>query len=174
MAKTLKELIQETNCRKGEPDGTTKFGAYWEPVESPCLRAFGAESSLNRNEGQPPLVNWHLKLQYYRSGEVHAVLERYARHVGGPEYGAGNWYFDRSSLLELETIEEIVADLKKGVDISNRRIKNPHATSPENEYLRTEKCYSDNCYKDLRDALLAQGMPEFLPGPDEEIEQKVE
>lgn len=169
--KTLKELIQQTKCRKGSSAGTTKHGAYWEPIESPCLRAFGDESSTRRNEGQPPLVNWHLELQFYRSGEVRAVLQRYARHVGGSEYGAGYWYFDRSSLLNLETIEEIVADLKKGVDLSNRRIRNPDATSYNDEYLHMEACYSDSFYFELRDALLGLGMGECLPSPDEETEE---
>lgn len=166
MAKTLKELVQASKCRKGESDGTTRYGAYWEPFDSPCLRAFGGDQIVY------PLVNYHLQLQYYRSGEVRAVMERYSRHQDSSY--AGSWYFDRSSLLSLETIEEIIADLKKGVDLRNRKIMNPWGYEDVDDYyLHHESCYSDKYYDELRDALMELGMKESLPSPDEETEEIV-
>ena len=68
--KTLKEIIVETKCRKGESDGTTKQGAFWFACDEILIRSFGGDGV---GQSSTDLRNY-LQLRHYRNGEVKAVV----------------------------------------------------------------------------------------------------
>lgn len=141
--KTLKEAVEAEQCRKGKADGTTKRGAYWLATDPIIIRRSGGDG-IGQSSAD---VTWTLELRHYRSGEVRPVIHRDAWHQNGSWSGAGDDYYGRQDIGGAGTIEEVVVRLKNGVG--------------------DEACYSDKRYDDLRDALLAIGMTESIPGPDE-------
>jgi hypothetical protein len=140
---TLREAVEHSKCRKGKAVGTTKRGAYWLAGDIK-IRSCGGDG-VGQNA---PDVKWWLELRYYRSGEVRPTLMRQAWHQNGEYGGSGDIYFGRPALCDCTTIEEVVVNLKTGVE-------------------EWGTCYGDDWYSDVRDALVALGMTEASPSPDD-------
>jgi len=140
MAQTLREAIEQSKCRKGKADGTTKRGAYWLAADIK-IRSCGGDGIGQSS----PDVKWYLELRHYRSGEVRPTINHRSWHQND---GDGNQYFGRSDLCDCTTIEEVVVNLKLGVE-------------------EWGTCYGDDWYTDLRDALGALGLREADTSPDE-------
>lgn len=143
--KTLKELIIDKKCRKGESSGTTKRGAFWLAAEPCKIRSYGGDGV-----GQNSPDRWHkLHLRHFRSGEVQAIIHCESWHQNGSYSGGGeSSWFDVSRILECSTIEDVIVCLK------------------------SENCGETHAYADFfREKLEAEleilGLPRSLPAPDE-------
>ena len=146
--KTLKDLIIEAKCRKGEAHGTTKRGAYWCP--------FGKDQyfSLTANRGGDGIGNSSatvkvgLDLRHFRDGTVSAVLVREDWHEN---HGTQSATTNADQLLNCTTAEEVVVALR-GIDLIN------------DGGPALGKGYVDDVIADC----VAIGMPKSAPAPDEE------
>jgi hypothetical protein len=143
MRVTLKEAVQKERCRKGKADGITKRGAYWLACEPIVLRRAGGDGI-----GQSaPDITWSLEIRHFRDNSVVPTLHRSAWHQNGSYSGGGDRYFIREGLADVTTVEEAIANLKAGTS--------------------EEHCYHSSRYAEVRDALLALGLPEAAPSPDD-------
>ena len=143
--KTLKELIGETKCRKGASVAITKQGAFWLASPEIHIRSFGGDGVGNSATNRDN----YLQLRHYRSGEAKAVVKYHGWHQN---YGTSNNY-QTVPILDCTTIEDVVAALKS--------VTNDDASA-----------YVDWGYKNLAAALIAIGMTESLPAPDERCETR--
>jgi hypothetical protein len=158
--KTLKELIEETKCRKGKACGTNKRGAWWLAVDT---AEYDGEAGILIKAGggdgvgqSAPTYRVYLQLRHYRNGDVGAVIQRASWHGNtGDNYNyttlkhCGGNDAPIIGILAARTVEDAVVALK-AADFE-------------------DACYSDTCYDELRDGLIGIGMPEAEQGPDEEL-----
>ena len=147
MKMTLKELIEDRKCRKGQPYGTTTSGAFWLVCDEIKIRRFGGDG-IGQSDAER--TNF-LQLRHYRDGTVKA-LARY--NVWHQNWGDGDSFYT-VPILDCETIEEVISVLK-GTD--------------EDEC----QAFGDNHKEALTNALKALGMEEAAPAPDEEQEMQVQ
>ena len=143
---TLKNLIDEKKCRKGPPAGTTKKGAYWLACEPILIRNYGGDGVGNNAVD----CSHRLELRHYRSGDVTAMIHVHRWHQNGA--GIGDSYHS-VDLLGCTTIEQIVVRLK-GMTLNVG-------------YGDGERSCSDHCEKNLVEGLVALGLPDADPSPDE-------
>jgi hypothetical protein len=94
--KTLKEIVIERKCRRGQADGTTRNGAYW--VAAECVTR-----------------KWTLELRHHRDGVVRATMCKHAWHQDGAYSGGGDWYYGIDAVLGATTVEDVIVSLKAGV-----------------------------------------------------------
>ena len=148
--KTLKELIIEAKCRKGEAHGTTKRGAYWCPfVERgdhfACIGGGGSDG-IGQNA---PNVDVFLDFRHYRDGTVSAVITRSSWHQN---HGTSTAFTRADNLLGCTNVEEVIVALK-GMEIDEspvlRGFGEPKVTK----------------------ALVDIGVPLSAPAPDEVEEE---
>lgn len=139
--KTLKELIIDRKCRKGESVGTTKSGAFWLACDPIRIRSFGGDGigQSARN------CDNYLQLRHYRSGEVKAVVNYHSWHQNS---GTHDSYIS-VPILDCTTVEDVIVILK-GVSDDDTA------------------AYSNWGEGNLTKALVGLGMAESLPAPDEE------
>lgn len=138
---TLTNYIEEQKCRKGASDGITKKGAFWIAAQVK-IRDYGRDG-IGNNESDK--VHF-LQLRHYRSGETSAVIHYHSWHQN---YGHTNSYHNVDLVLDCETVEEVIAELK-GVSINGA-----HA-------------FSEYCREGLEGLLGELGMPLSHPSPDDE------
>ena len=143
--KTLKDLIIEAKCRKGEAHGTTKRGAYWNCGTPAKIRSYGGDGIGNSGSS----VTHCLELRHFRNGEVAAIVHVDAWHQNGSYAGAGDWWHDVSGILGSTTIEEVIVALK-------------------GERFDDTPAYSEWGKGNLVEALSKLGLPEAASAPDEE------
>lgn len=148
---TLKDLIISKKIRKGKAHGITKHGAFWTPSGANdffvVLRSAGGDG-IGQNA---PDVTYYLDFRHYRNGQVSAKVCRKAWHQNGEYSGAGTSWLDVSEILNAQSVEEVIAILK-GKDLDGSAIIS-------DQYARN----------DLTPALIAFGLVESLPAPDEVI-----
>ncbi len=142
--KTLKECVIEQKCRKGPAEGTTRSGAFWMACKPIHIRRYGGNGVGN---GAADCSN-HLELRHYRNGDVKAVVHGHYWH----QNGAGpDDYMSVPALLDCSTVEQVIVVLK-GEQM-------PGGNS----------VYSDRLESDLKEALVALGLEETEPAPDEVV-----
>ena len=145
--KTLKDLIIEAKCRKGEAHGTTKRGAYWCPfVERgdhfACIGGGGSDG-IGQNA---PNVDVFLDFRHYRDGTTSAVIKRSSWHQN---HGTSNTYSNADALLGCTNVEEVIVALK-GMEVDE---------CPVLRWFGEPK---------VTKALVDIGIPLSAPAPDEE------
>lgn len=144
--KTLKELIADQKCRKGEAHAKTKDGAFWLAAPEVTLRSYGGDGIGNNG----PDLTQHLQLRHYRSGEVKAIAHYHSWHQN---YGSSDRY-TTLDILDCTTVEDVIVVLLQ-------------------TKMRAEcggdgdSVYTSFCEDKLTDALTSLGMVEALQSPDE-------
>ena len=148
--KTLKELIIEAKCRKGEAHGTTKRGAYWCPFVSDADSYFVVTGDrggdgIGQNAAD---VTVGLDLRHFRDGTVSAVLEHasYHQNTGHKLNSTTN----ADQLLNCTTAEEVVVALR-GIELIND----------------CGQALSTRCVEKIIARCVEIGMPKAAPAPDE-------
>jgi len=143
----MKNCIENSKCRRGTADGTTKSGAYWFACDAIKLRCAGGDGI---GQSGADITFW-LELRHYRSGECRAVIHRNAWHQNGCYGGGGDCYTQMPAILVCATVEDVIVALKAGIDDGYGR----------------ETCYSDYHEETLTAALTALGLPATAPAPDD-------
>lgn len=156
--KTLAQLIEAQKCRKGKADGTTRKGAYWlvkaddlgEKVSLEItIRSWGGDGI---GQSRADLRNY-LQFRHFRNGNACAMVRRHSWHQND---GHRDTYTMIPALMDCTTVEQAIVALK-GVK-----------TDPCDHYHSSpENVYSDNFEKDLTGWLVALGMTEMEPAPDD-------
>lgn len=139
--KTLKELIVATKCRKGPADGTTKRGAFWFATDPITIRSYGGDGV---GESEASRKN-KLHLRHYRDGTVAALVNYHSWHQ---DDGTSDAYRP-AAILDCATVEEVVVVLKGMSDDDTA-------------------AYSDFNLSGLTTSLMALGLAETVPSPDDE------
>lgn len=141
---TLSNAIEQTKCRKGKSDGTTKDGAYWLATKPIVIRSWGSDG-IGSN---PPDRTNYLELRHYRDGQVRARVNLHSWHQNGAYSGAGDWYANADAILPCESVEAVIVALK-GMRYNEWAV------------------YSDHFEDTLTKALVDLGIAEATPAPDE-------
>lgn len=142
--KTLVQLVEATKCRKGKADGTTKKGAFWLAAEI-MTRSFGGDG-IGQSAAD---MDYSLQLRHFRNGAVTTVMHYHAWHQNSGTVHA----YHPANVGDCKTVEEVIVALK-GMKVGS-------GYYPEN-------VYSDRFEEKLTAALVAIGMSEMEPAPDEE------
>lgn len=145
MATTLRAIIEKSKCRKGKAAGTTKKGAYWIAAAIPT-RSFGGDG-IGCNAADQEYI---LELRHFRDGQTQPVLHYDSWHQN---IGKIHKYTPAPKLLDLTTIEQIIVALK-GIRADNGWCM--------------EAVYSDRKEEKFTATLVALGMAEMEPAPDED------
>lgn len=145
--KTLKELIIEKKCRKGEAHGTTKRGAYWCPYVRTQYFVVTAGRGGDGIGQSAADITVGLDLRHYRDGTVSAVLVRERYHQNE---GTTKQITNADCVLSTTTVEDVVVALK-GVSL----IDDGGAA------------ISNYCVYGVVKECVAFGMPEAAPSPDD-------
>jgi len=140
--KTLSDLIVAAKCRKGAAAGTTKKGAYWLAVEPIKIRCFGGDGI---GQSSADCTNY-LELRHFRDGAVSIVIHYNSWHQN---HGMSDTYQSHIGLPMCETVEDVIVALKSANDDG-------------------VSAYSDRMEENLTEALVAFGLPESAPAPDED------
>lgn len=144
--KTLRECIEGVKCRKGKATGTTKDGAFWLACGEIHLRDAGGDGIGNSGAD----IDFDLHLRHYRDGQVKAMVCRSSWHQNS---GHGNRYC-AASILDCTTVEQVIVELKRGMVF-------------DYQFSDTETVYSDRNAETVTTALVALGLAECEPAPDE-------
>ena len=147
--KTLKDLVIEQKCRKGESHAKTKDGAFWLAAPEVQIRSYGGDGIGNNGSDRTQ----HLQLRHYRSGEVKAYAHFHSWHQN---YGSSDRYTSLD-ILGCTTIEDVIASLL------TTKMRSDYDSDGDSVY----SSYNEN---DLTDALAALGMVVALPAPDESVD----
>lgn len=143
--KTIKQLIEESKCRKGHAEAITKSGAYWLACDEIKLRSFGGDGIGNSGDD----CRNFLQLRHFRDGSTKAVVRFWSWH----QNSGTETKFKTANILDCVTVEEVVMVLK--------------STTLQGDYGNTSSF--DECYmKELTTGLMNLGLAECLPAPDEE------
>lgn len=145
--KTLKECIEATKCRKGKATGTTKDGAFWFACDEIHLRDAGGDGIGNSGA----LIDYDLQLRHYRDGTVKAMVCWSSWHQNS---GHGNRHC-AANILDCTTAEQVIVELKRGLVF-------------DYQFSDKETVYSDGKVETVTAALVALGLAECEPSPDEE------
>jgi hypothetical protein len=148
---TLKQAVEVRKCRTGEIDGTTRNGRFWLVWDPITIKDEG-------NGWDTPSETYALHLRHYEDGRVEAAVRR--EYEDSRNNIRGKTDFPIPSVLECDTIEDVVVELKKGVISEGFDEHHQERTS-------MEECYHDRFYKGLWDCLISLGLEESRPGPDE-------
>lgn len=148
--KTLKELVIEAKCRKGEAHGTTKRGAYWCPFMPDGKAQYFSRTASRGGDGignNAADVRVGLDLRHFRDGTVSAVLVRESWHQN---YGTSKETTNADQLLSCATAEEVIVALR-GIELIND----------------SGPALGKGCIDDVIADCVAIGMPKAAPAPDE-------
>jgi hypothetical protein len=146
MSFTLEVCVVNQKCRKNKAAGTTKDGAFWLACKPIHLRDAGGDGI---GQGGAD-IDYDLHLRHYRDGTIKAVVCRSSWHQNS---GSRNSY-RTVDILGLRTVEQVIVALKCGLTF-------------DYGYGETETVYSDHSADTLTAALVALGMDESEPAPDE-------
>lgn len=138
---TLAEIIVALKCRKGKASGTTKHGAYWLACDEILIRSWGGDGIGNNGAN----LRSRLQLRHFRDGSVRCVARMSSWHQN---CGTHNNYVT-VRINDCRTVEDVITALLGESDSDGVAV------------------YSAHFAADLTAALVALGMPESEPAPDE-------